>query len=196
MSSLVDRFIHRYGRLPTERDPDYLEMLRMSKYRILDFPDINPAKCANCGSAKPDGRQYIDFGLQIDFYGALFFCGFCLKDIATNMGLFKAIEEDLVAAHEKLMNLRNLEEQGNLVQETVLRAVEEVKEYFASLHSLGNDVIPYIGVVPSDSEASGEPTAIANEPEVVAAKPGVIKSTSSSRSKNLPSLAELIQSES
>src|SRR3954466_860008 len=88
-------FVKKYGKLPTEIDPDYLEMLRMSRYRILDVPDVAPAKCANCGSSKNDGRKYVDFGLQVDWYGVVYFCGLCLADIARDMGLFKQVEKAL-----------------------------------------------------------------------------------------------------
>lgn len=196
MSELVDRFIHKYSRLPTERDPDYLEMLQMSKYRILDVPDVAPGKCANCGASRNDGRGYIDIGRHVDWYGAFILCGLCLKDISNEMGLFRPLEVSLLKSELEVTKLQELKEQGNNLQEQILRSVEEVKEYFTSLRSLESSsdlIMPYgVGI----SEESSESTTESDKPGVDTPKPRATKSTSSTRPKNLPSLAELLESSS
>lgn len=142
MISLVDRFIAKYGRLPTELDPDYLEMLRMSKYRILDVPDKQPGKCDNCGASKRDGRKYVDFGLQVDWHGAVHLCTDCLKDISGAAGLFDELEaklELLLSENERLSSLQN---QGVELHETVVRTFKEFEDFYAGLHSISDNSSP------------------------------------------------------
>ncbi len=189
MSSLVGRFIAKYGRLPTEFDSDYLEMLRMSKYKILDIPKFKPGKCANCGASKDDGRKYIDFGLELEWFGIFYLCGTCLEDVALNFGLFKKYEEEIARLKETSFDLKILDERGYDLQETILKTFEEVKEYYDSLHSLGDDK-------PVDSSAVVVDESPTIEPRIDAPKQRAAKSTSSAGSKNLPSLAELLDRES
>jgi hypothetical protein len=189
VTSLVDRFIHKYGRLPTEFDSDYLEMLRMSKYRVKDVPDVQPGKCANCGASKNDGRKYVDFGLHVDWYGAVFICSLCLKEVVSESGIFDHVQEDLRNAKAALITSKNMQEQGVEIYEKFIKTFREFEEYYASLHSLGNDsnVDSSIGV--GADEATSKPT-------VTATKPRTVKSSPVPGSTNLPSLADLLHNDS
>lgn len=183
---LVDKFVAKYGRLPTEIDSDYLEMLNMSKYRILAVPMFKPGKCGNCGASKNDGRQYIDFGLEVDWYGTVYLCTDCLKDIAVNAGLFKEQEEKMLALMVENERLIALKEQGENLHETVTKTFEEFKEYYASLHSLGDNS-------PPDSPTSvGTEETVNSEPEPNNSKSRASKSSNGSGRSNVPSLADLI----
>jgi hypothetical protein len=185
--NLFERFVQKYGRLPTERDPAYLEMLRMSKYRILPVPDVNPAKCANCGACKNDGRGYVDFGLQVDWYGVVYLCTECLRDIAEKAGLFRALELKIVQLEEEVkhrtvdrLTLKNFEA-------TVLRTFEEVRERFVDLHSSGDDRGP--GINDNLATRKDEPSKSATSgPEQRA-----VKQTSVSGRKDVPQLADLLK---
>lgn len=184
-SNLMERFINVYGRLPTEKDPDYLEMLRMSKYRILQVPDLNLAKCANCGSAKNDGRKYIDFGLYVEWYGTVFLCTLCIKDIAMNAGLFDELEHRV----EELKFSKIKDEEKEELKKAVLHTLEEVKTQFVSLHSS-----------PDGSGSNSSSSVVFSENEstksgVTKTEQGIIKPTSSSGSKNLSRLTELLPPE-
>lgn len=58
-----------------------------SKAILLDYPISAPGKCIFCGSGtRHDGRRYVDFGLQIERYGAVYFCTFCLAEIVALYG--------------------------------------------------------------------------------------------------------------
>jgi hypothetical protein len=182
---LFNRFVQKYGRLPTEVDPDYLEMLRMSKYRIVDVPDFSPGKCGNCGASKNDGRQYIDFGLQVDWYGTVYLCGDCLKDISHEMGLFKDIEQSLAEAVTKKETVRDLREQGVHLHEKVTDVFKEFEDFYAGIHSVGDDSTP-------DSTPSVVPESTTVESGINETKPRVTKSTSGSRRQDVRSLADLL----
>lgn len=168
----------------------------MSKYRILDTPDIETSKCANCGSCKNDGRKYIDFGLHVDWFGAVFLCGRCLQDIAQSMGLFKQLEDRLAIANDSLLKIRNVQQQGVDLRADLLQTFGEVQKYFADLRITGDDPIPNT----STSVVTESPTTESGTDKVKsgtdATKPRPVKSTSSSGSKNLPSLADLLNESS
>jgi hypothetical protein len=67
-----------------------------------------------CGSVGGDDRKFIDFGKQLDWYGAVYFCTECIKEFATAVDFiaksaFDALYRDfqkLQVAHDKL-TLRN-----------------------------------------------------------------------------------------
>jgi hypothetical protein len=81
-----------------------------SRFRITDNANLAPGVCALCGSAGGDGRQFIDFGKTMDWYGAVYFCTWCIGEAAKLLGLVSsrsleiltATYENLHAAHEGL----------------------------------------------------------------------------------------------
>ena len=197
-SKTVTRFVQKYGRLPTERDPDYLELLRMSKYRILSVPDFKPGKCANCGSAKSDGRNYVDFGLEVDWYGTVFLCGECLRDIAINTGMFKAYEVKILQLEEQLAARTQQSVEVEDLESAPLKTWEEVKTYFDSkfdghyLHVDGpTRFVDGAGRVQPSVESS-EPVATEPEQEPSEPKPRVTKPATVSGSADVPKLAKLL----
>lgn len=185
MTSIVDKFISRYGRLPTEFDPDYLEMLRMSKYRIIEVPDVQPGKCANCGASKNDGRKYVDIGLHIEWYGALILCGLCLQDIANHFGLFDEIKQNMAGLIEDRNTVEELQEQGDKLHETVVKTFKEFEEFYAGLHSasMADTTHPDSDLVSSEpvSESSSDRT-----------EQRTIKPNPSTGRQNIRLLADLI----
>lgn len=161
----------------------------MSKYQISDVPMYKPHKCANCGSSKNDGRRYIDFGLEIDWLGTIFLCGFCLRDVANTMGLFDDLNAQIKELQEKDNHIEEMQVQGEHLHEVVLKTFEEVTVYYDNLHSLGCS-----STTDSGSDLVIEEPAV--EPRVDESKPRAVKQTSSSRRQNVPSLADLLNAES
>jgi len=161
----------------------------MSKYQISDVPMFKPGKCGNCGSSKNDGRRYVDFGLEVDWYGTVFLCGFCLKDVATEMGLFDELLAKIKELEEKHLDFESLKNQGALLHETVTQGLKGLEEHYVSIHSaeLGNN-----NYTPSDLDASPVNEAPPSQSGTATPKPRATKSTSSSGSKNVRSLAELL----
>lgn len=184
---VMKAFIDKYGRLPTERDPDYLEMLAMSKYVITDAPYYKPSKCANCGSTKVDGRKYVNFGLEIDWYGIVYLCTLCLNDVATDAGLFNDIKNELERAYTAFQTVENLKNKGIELHDTVLKAFNELEEFYAGLPLAGNESSPDDSA--SVSVVEEQPTG----PKLNAAKSRAVKSADGSGRKDFPSLAELLE---
>lgn len=189
----LEKFVAKYGRLPTEFDPDYLEMLRMSKYRILDVPDGQPGQCANCGASKNDGRKYIDIMKYIDWYGDVHFCDICLNEIATEIGLFKNLEAQLLAAEQKSNRIKELQEQGVELHETVTQSFTGLKEFYDNLYSLGDGTTSdNPGNVESYKSPTGAPAADGNKQNADGSKSRTIKSSPSSGRKDIRSFADLL----
>lgn len=51
------------------------------RVQVLDAPIMSPGVCCLCGSAGGDHRKFIDFGKQLDWYGNVYFCSFCIKEV-------------------------------------------------------------------------------------------------------------------
>lgn len=184
--SLPDRFIARYGRLPTERDPDYLEMLQMSKYVISDVPNSPPGKCANCGASKNDGRKYVDFGLQVDWYGTVHFCSHCLTDIGQAAGIFTELEKKLSIMLEEAQQFNTLKNQGVELHESVVKTFKGFEEYYDRLYSLESSSSP-------DVSASSDVVETESvEPGTNATKSRTSQSSNVPRSQNIRSLTDLL----
>jgi hypothetical protein len=196
MTSLQDRFTQKYGRVPTEFDRDYLEMLRMSKYRIVDVPDFKPANCANCGSTKNDGRKYIDFGLELDWHGIVFLCGECLFDIATAMGLFVQLQQKVQELQDSILKINTDHQRGIQLRDEFLKVFEEVQNYFTSLPAVGDGTTTNPDLKLVVNETASKSGTGADKSATDGTKPRAIKSTTSSGPKNIPSLAELLASSS
>ena len=185
-----DMFIRIYGKLPTERDPRYLELVRMTKYRITNIPDTQPGKCSNCGGFSPDGRQYVDIGEDVEFYGALMFCSLCIADIARTLGLFKAHEIKILQLEEEIVRLKTQTVDAEELKNTVLQTYEKVKGVFSSSDS----GITQSVLTESSNMEPLEQDATESDRKTDATKPRSSQPTAKSGSKNLPSLTEFINS--
>lgn len=185
MHPLVKRFHEQYGRLPTEFDRDYLEMLRMTKYIIKDAPQFPPSKCANCGTSKVDGRQYIDFGLTVDWFGVVYLCGYCVKDITKDFGFFKPYEIEIASLREQIASLKKLLTKGSDLNENVVKTFKEYEEFYAGLHSTVDDRNPS-GI----TDLGTDPPAV--EQGTTELQSRTSKPATGTGRKNLPSLADLL----
>lgn len=193
---LVTRFMEQYGRPPTEFDTDYLEMLRMTKYRILDQPDTKLAECGNCGCSKDDGRKYVDFGLQVEWHGCVFLCGKCLWDIAKAFGMFDKFETRIERLLAALLQLENEKTQGTAIRDDFLTVFKEVQDYFSNLKSVSDhipvDQLPSVDV--NTSEPS-KPAVNSDKSETDGSESRTTESVTVTGPKNVPSLAELFSTQ-
>ena len=195
MKILVDRFVKKHSRLPTEIDSDYLEMLQMSKYLIEDVPQFQPGKCANCGASKNDGRRYVDFGLMVDWYGTVYLCGECLHDIVNAMGLFDNLVARVVEAESKEYDFKALQAQGVELHERVNQLVKDLEAFYAGIYPIGDDSTSNPHTVLESDKTVSDPGTEESESRINATKSRTTESTSSTRRQNIPSLADLLKSD-
>lgn len=64
-----------------------------SRFRILDTPIKKPGVCALCGDAGGDGRQFVDFGKSVEWYGVVYFCTVCVTEAAKLLGFGNVASE-------------------------------------------------------------------------------------------------------
>lgn len=89
-----------------------------SKVQILEAPRLNPGVCMLCGTSRNDDRQYIDIGKDIDFIGVIYFCTFCMTEVANALGCLmpeqaRALENELDAARQRILEFHQKDEALN-----------------------------------------------------------------------------------
>lgn len=57
-----------------------------SRFKLIDEPNIMPGKCAVCGGVR---GPVVDFGLNIQFYGAVFLCVPCVSEAGDRIGMIR-----------------------------------------------------------------------------------------------------------
>jgi hypothetical protein len=105
-------------------------LLREStKFRIVPAPTQEPGICISCGSSRTDDRDYIDFGLDKDFLGTVYFCTFCMTECANTIGYInpeqaRRLEEQVEYYATKVANFytkdRALNDAINLLRDSGL----------------------------------------------------------------------------
>jgi hypothetical protein len=85
--------------------------LESSRIRILDAPILNPGTCALCGASRTDDRKYVDFGLTVDYVGVIYFCTFCMTELANRVGCAtaeqtKKLEDELNSARQAILDFQ------------------------------------------------------------------------------------------
>jgi hypothetical protein len=75
-----------------------------SRIQVFNAPIAAPGVCFLCGSAGgSDNRKFIDFGKQIEWFGAVYLCTECLREASEAMGYIqKSIFERLYTEHRQL----------------------------------------------------------------------------------------------
>jgi hypothetical protein len=56
------------------------------RVQVAKFPVAAPGVCVICRSAGDGFRDFIDFGFQIDYYGAVYFCSECIIPVVIALG--------------------------------------------------------------------------------------------------------------
>lgn len=57
-----------------------------SRFSIHDVPPLPPGICFICGAGSVDDRKFLDFGKQVKWYGAVYFCSMCIREISEAFG--------------------------------------------------------------------------------------------------------------
>ena len=115
------------------------QTIMSSRVTLLDSPVAAPGVCALCGSAN---KPVVDFGKQLDWYGAVYFCQDCIREVSEVIG-FVPIEpfQKLNEEYRKL-----IVENDRLVSQ-----IQKLKETLSALLS-GNECNCKSNTESSDSE--------------------------------------------
>jgi hypothetical protein len=111
---------------------------------LVEWPTQHPGKCVNCGcGTRADGRKYVDMGIQVPIYGAIYICEHCIRQLGAFFGLIDKMIVD--AAHEaKEQYLKTLE--GVVEENGRLRRSLSELDFLGSFSA---------GPVPSSEDAEG-----------------------------------------
>lgn len=74
---------------------------------VIDTPVAAPGVCSLCGTAGGDGRKFIDFGKQLDWYGAVYFCETCFTEMAEALGLIPVAKYDELHLSYRALNIEH-----------------------------------------------------------------------------------------
>lgn len=157
-----------------------------SRIQILERPVAAPGKCIVCNAVDNDGgRKFIDFGEQIDWYGAVYFCTFCINELATVCGWasslslenalrrIEELKETLGAANKNSRSLKDalrasLADAGYSPPDDTLRDLSNTDEVSPALQGSTGDTDEFLanfdkssgiegsGIIRSDSEFDGD----------------------------------------
>lgn len=91
----------------------------VGKFQIIEgYLPISPNKCMACGSFH---GTFIDFGLNDDWYGAVYFCSACVTDMASQLGYVSSNEKDKFIAKidEYVEKIKELEKEKDVYKNAV-----------------------------------------------------------------------------
>lgn len=58
-----------------------------ARFHILDEPLAAPGKCMLCGISYGNGeRKFIDTGVDLDWYGVVYYCTSCILEVSNQLG--------------------------------------------------------------------------------------------------------------
>lgn len=77
-----------------------------SRFKILDYPHALPCKCVVCGSGGGDGRKFVDFGFDLDYYGVVYFCTTCFTEPLNIQGWLSPPQVETIKAEMSLQETR------------------------------------------------------------------------------------------
>ena len=121
------------------------------RIQVIDYPYALPSKCVVCGGGAETEREFVDFGMQVDPYGAIYFCTLCIAEVAAAVGFI-----DAKTYKDSQIEL------FNMVQENTTLEAEnrEFRRVYSTLSGLGA-LIPTVSADATSgtvfSEAKPEP---------------------------------------
>jgi hypothetical protein len=121
------------------------------RFKLLDRPAALPGKCAVCGAVD---KPVVDIGLDLDFYGVVYFCVECMKAAAEILGMVDGAlltRAELVQRHHH----HQLEAAKDITDEYVARFAAVSDEFANRLRSLRNSTDEVHEELP-DSDSEGE----------------------------------------
>lgn len=103
-----------------------------SRYQILNTPVLAPGVCFTCGASDSEhGRVYIDFGKQIDWYGAVYLCSECIREVAEAIGFIPV---------DKFNNLYDDNKKLQILVDQANKSLENIRNVYADLFAGRVDV--------------------------------------------------------
>lgn len=141
---------------------------------ITGTPPCSPGTCVVCGTPGDSDSKFVDFGFDIDFYGVVYFCEVCIKEVMHVLDfvpteLYEDICNDLFIAGNRIEDL----EVENRNLKNAIRSLRDLDLVDSSTSVKQSDVV--------ESTTETKPVSKSTN----AAKPRSSKSTNESRSPSV-----------
>lgn len=156
-----------------EKVPEVVDVVAeenpQSRFRVLNVAALSPGVCALCGSSGGDGRQFVDFGKTMDWYGVVYFCTFCVGEASKLLGYatYGKYDELFKKYETKLLELGNANLEIKYLEERLSAANLLLRDH---LNGDCNPVVPVVEIPEADvieSESSVEGKSNPDESVVV-----------------------------
>jgi hypothetical protein len=103
-----------------------IEIPVTSRFSIHEKPINAPGVCCVCKHPGGGDRFFVDFGFQLDWYGAVYFCSECIIELSSAVGFvpnarLKNSEEKLLSASTALLATEKSFESYRDATRTILR---------------------------------------------------------------------------
>lgn len=69
-----------------------LDQMSLGRFKVIEANQLlAPGKCAGCGGFTK--RRFVDFGLELDFYGVVYLClEVCFTEVANKLGFLSPVQ--------------------------------------------------------------------------------------------------------
>lgn len=132
-----------------------MAMSAQSRLTVLDNPVLAPGICSLCGSAGGDDRKFIDFGKQLEWYGAVYFCSFCIREAAEAIDYIPVANFDEL--HKEFRELRikfdQLEAKNKSVEDALRVLLGDGNSLSVDNNDAVRDVLPPMEESPTNVSA-------------------------------------------
>lgn len=109
------------------------------RFSISKSPQNLPSKCVVCGAWGGDGRDFVDFGFDIDFYGTVYFCSVCLTECCNKLGYISPSQWTIVnEMNEGLIQRVQTVEADNVLLRSALASTDFLRGGNTSDFSVAN----------------------------------------------------------
>lgn len=122
-----------------------LDQMSLGRFKVIEANQLlAPGKCAGCGGFTK--RRFVDFGLELDFYGVVYLClEVCFTEVANKLGFLSP--EQTIELKAKLSERAAT----ILEQQLMLDKLEAVRDAIDNYRSGG-----VVATLASDSGDSGD----------------------------------------
>ena len=114
----------------------------LSRFQLLQRPMVIPGHCAVCGTPN---RPVVDFGMTLEFYGAVYLCEVCLTEAARTIGMvtaeeFAKVKAGLSQSLEDKLKSKGMRAVSNERFDILIMAINALSDAFL----FGNDRSPNV----------------------------------------------------
>lgn len=136
-----------------------------SRFKITERPFAAPGKCAVCGAVD---RPVVDFGLNIEWYGRVYFCTECLTEVAqiiqmVPLEMLHAVDKGSRQSITSYLNNHNLKVITDEQYVSILGLVSSLSDVASSIRDSSSDEAPVDDAENAPTE-SGTKSADADQP--------------------------------